>query len=186
MSCGLFAYIESTINGSFVHAGCTSICFLDDKNMLMSSTTEKQNRCDGLDCCHTTIPSYTNAFKINFTDDDFTNDDNIDMKGKLDGCKYAFVSDQSWLHDNSTAVLMPGVLNWPHVPVVLNWDLPHNSHYVRSLEKKLTSAISNSTVVCNITQSRSTRHESRFFCSCRKGYEGNPYLPTGCQGKVVS
>lgn len=152
----------------------------------MSSTTETKKKCHGLDCCHTTIPSYTKAFKIYFTDEDFTNDDNNDTKGKLDGCKYAFVSDKSWLHDNSAAVLMPGVLNWTLVPVALNWDLPHNSHYVRSLEKKLTSAISNSTVVCNMTQSRSTRHESSFFCSCRQGHEGNPYLPTGCQGKVVS
>ncbi|GMN55348.1 hypothetical protein TIFTF001_024467 [Ficus carica] len=151
------------------------------------TSTDRKNSCYGWDCCHTSIPSYTNAFEIFIIDDDFRNNNNDDdTKGK-DGCKYAFNADRNWLHDNSTEVFLPGVLNRTHVPVVLNWDLLRNSYHVQSLEDMLTSSPSNSSVVCNITSSISTRHETRLFCSCREGYEGNdPYLPRGCQGKVVA
>lgn len=195
LSCGLFAYIESKLKDDFVHAGCTSICSSDSNNNNNNKNSYKKNSCDELDCCHTTIPSYTKDFAIAFFQEDFSNnngtkgnrDNNNGAKENYDNkiCKYAFVADQQWLH-NSTEVLSPGVPGRTHVPVVLNWDLLYSLDYVKSLEKNITSVIPNTTVVCNTSQSRSTRDELSLFCRCQEGYEGNPYdILHGCQGKVV-
>ncbi|EXB77348.1 Wall-associated receptor kinase-like 9 [Morus notabilis] len=145
--------------------------------------------CDGLDCCHTTIPSYTKDLIIDFSPEAFSNnngtkgnrDNNNGAKENYDNriCKYAFVADQEWLR-NSTEVLSPGVPGMTHVPVVLNWDLLYNLDYVKALEKNIMSVIPNSTVVCNTKQSRSTRDELSLFCRCQEGYEGNPYDLHGC------
>lgn len=66
---------------SEVSAGCKSMC---------RPIGSRNNSCEGVNCCQTTIPSNVHTFTISFQPSG-TNTDN-------GSCKYVFVVDQQWLY----------------------------------------------------------------------------------------
>ena len=157
VSCGVPAVIHPVVNYNSVKhlAACTPVC--------PSENRTENDRCNGMDYCQTTIPSYLQAFKIDF-------------EGNSDGnCKYAFVVEKKWFESNSKNYLAIRERNY--VPVILNWDLIV-SEITANFEKKHVSMSSS----CNKTKATSSRYDTRLQCSCKGGYQGNPYLSEGCQG----
>ncbi|KAJ6857709.1 wall-associated receptor kinase-like 1 [Populus alba x Populus x berolinensis] len=148
--CGNFALNQ---NQSTI-GGCMSIC---DKN---SDST--MDSCSGINCCQTRIPSFLKVF-------------NVTMKGLDDGkgssgekqCRSAYLMDPIYNPNDMSQS--------EYVSVLLDWGID---------EKVLNASSYKSTdsSTCRILNSsiNSTNQSSIVQCSCKAGFEGNPYIYGGC------
>ncbi|CAN1126239.1 Wall-associated receptor kinase-like 9 [Linum perenne] len=75
--------------------------------------------------------------------------------------------------------------NQRHVPVMLDWKVDRESY---TLIQNTILMGSHSSYLCkslNITPKSSTRPMHLVYCSCKLGFQGNPYLEQGCQGTLL-
>lgn len=97
------------------------------------------------------------------------------------GCMYAFLVDYTVVNSS----LMENMNVSATVPVVLGWGIPSTLFTSLPISKDSDGKnIINSTYRCYF-HSISTFWNISFTCDCLSGYEGNPYLSDGCQGKVL-
>jgi hypothetical protein len=163
IGCDNFASMVSlngpnTTGGSVV-GGCLSIC---DKSKVINASS-----CNGINCCQTTIPSDLVAFTTTVAPiDNFPVPDN-------QACKSAFLVEEKWFQKRGS-IIMLDFLQTEVVPVVLEWRLPYTSFSSLPMVNNTTNCIIN----------HPSNRNTTFTCSCKKGFEGNPYLDGGCQGKV--
>ncbi|KAE9445137.1 hypothetical protein C3L33_22965, partial [Rhododendron williamsianum] len=87
------------------------------------------------------------------------------------GCKYAFMVDYQWFNDKD---IFNEVRETEYVPAVLDWV------YSKNTTCNTSGSFCGANAYCLDNAHTSWSPE----CFCDKGYEGNPYLPSGCQGKV--
>jgi hypothetical protein len=123
--------------------------------------------------CQTTITSDLVAFN--------TNTEPIIVPDQYTlGCRSAFLVEEKWFKAAYNVRLfsnMSSVVSY-HVPVVLEWGVLDTSFY-SVLNNIATYNSSNYTCI------PMSNRNSTFSCSCDGGYEGNPYILGGCQGKVL-
>ena len=140
-----------------VLVGCNSDC--DTKTMI-----DREAKCSGFNCCQTTVPSGNQVFNVTFKSK------NEESNGS-ENCKYAFLAEEEWFDPNITNPSYQMPLS-EDVPVVLDWTVS-NFTDINSTEADRRK----------VTWYNSTSYEgTQYFCG--RGYEGNPYLNTGCQGKL--
>ena len=157
--CDNFATIANIAPTVF---GCTSDC---TPNMKESGGL----RCSGFNCCESmNIPSGLQEFAVDFRS---INESKAreEPYGATEPCKYAFLVDQKWLEESKKDP--SSVLYWKYVPVVLDWGIknwPINTSESTKYEA-IYEANSNLSITIGV---------------CAAGYEGNPYLPWGFQGKL--
>uniref|UniRef100_A0A7N2LM53 Wall-associated receptor kinase domain-containing protein n=1 Tax=Quercus lobata TaxID=97700 RepID=A0A7N2LM53_QUELO len=136
-----------------VVAGCKSICA--DESMIEYI---KLKNCSGINCCITTIPSGIQVLNASFR--------SIKEENKVsEECKYAFLADDKWL---SSGDITYKVQLLEYVPVVLEWTA---SEFITVDPDELRRRNS---------EGYPTLYGTKYYY-CLKGYQGNPYLPTGCQ-----
>ncbi|XP_050286457.1 wall-associated receptor kinase-like 8 isoform X6 [Quercus robur] len=136
-----------------VVVGCKSNC--TDKSMIEDI---KLKNCLGRKCCITTIPSGIQVLNASFR--------SIKEENKVsEECKYAFLADDKWL---SSEDITYKVQSLEYVPVVLEWTA---SEFITVDSDELRRRNS---------EGYPTLYETKYYY-CLKGYQGNPYLPTGCQ-----
>ncbi|KAI3829558.1 hypothetical protein L1987_03684 [Smallanthus sonchifolius] len=97
----------------------------------------------------------------------------IESRNDQKGCKYAFMVDVDWFA-NLTDIYE--VQNMPSVPAVLDWRLSGNCNAFGPLVSRRNTSVCDSSAFCS----------NQSVCSCFREYQGNPYLPGGCQGKSLS
>ncbi|CAN6342368.1 unnamed protein product [Urochloa humidicola] len=149
-------------------------------------------KCSGIGCCQTPVPTAATTYDvrllfvyvalINPSPPDLSFSVLIAEEGWFDGNYSAF---------NSTAV--PPAERGTHVPAVLTWAI--RSSVLQGSNKTLDgnatcpSEIAGSSTACHSRYSSCTSiHPSDntirgYTCKCWDGYQGNPYLTDGCQGK---
>ena len=166
MGCDNFAYLQSDNFSLGIICGCMSVC---EKNTLQTNS----GSCNGIGCCKTTIPSdldlFTKWIAFMYKPSRISTED----------CNYASLVDQKWFEENLTNIFE--VRNMSHVPVVLNWEINANfsSLIMGSNSSHSTCQFANgSSLLGNVS--------STFTCTCDSGFEGNPYLLNGCQGKLLA
>ena len=159
----------SSYRNKFISVGCNNMALMTgiDPTVLVGCNSdcdtktmiEREAKCSGFNCCQTTVPSGNQVFNVTFKS----------KNGKNNGSKnrkYAFLAEEEWFDSNITNPSYEVPL-LEYVPVALEWT------------------------VSNFTDMNSTEadrrkvncYEGRQYY-CRYGYEGNPYLNTGCQGKL--
>lgn len=144
--------------------GCKSDCIVSKKSM---AATELVNgiKCSGFNCCQTSIPTGIQLLNVEFR--------SIEQDRTSEDCRHAFLAEEQWLAskkiDSSYEVQF-----LEHVPVVLQLAVS-NFTAIDSLELRRRNAFM--FIIDNGTE---------LYYSCRHGYEGNPYLSTGCQGKLLN
>ncbi|KAK7851199.1 wall-associated receptor kinase-like 2 [Quercus suber] len=133
--------------------GCKSNCV--DKSMIEDI---KLKHCSGNNCCITTIPPGIQVLNASFR--------SIKEENKTsEDCKFAFLADDKWLN-SSTKDLSYYVQFLEYVPVVLEWTA---AGFINPNELKRRNS-----------EGYPTLYGAQYYY-CLKGYQGNPYLPTGCQ-----
>ncbi|KAL0009272.1 hypothetical protein SO802_010774 [Lithocarpus litseifolius] len=161
IGCNNFASLNDAED--VVICGCMSVC--NNKTRAMNGN----NSCNGINCCQTTIPSDLQDFSLSLQP--------IDPKHDTDNpsCKYAFIVEQKWFETNLTNPFE--IQNMSHVPVVLEWliDSTLSSHVLGNNLSHEYDDI-NSTYRCS-TRSSSVGTLKALTCSCKPGFEGNPYFP---------
>ncbi|GMY19677.1 wall-associated receptor kinase-like 8 isoform X2 [Fagus crenata] len=137
-----------------VVVGCKSDC---NTNMI----DNKEVKCSGFNCCQTTVPTGIQVFDVDFR--------RINEGKASEECKYAFLADRRWLGSNNTDPSYD-VQFLEHVPVFLEWMASSNfSNMESSKDLRRRNA-----------DWDYTTYGVKYY-HCLYGYEGNPYLPTGCQ-----
>ncbi|KAE8100180.1 hypothetical protein FH972_018105 [Carpinus fangiana] len=154
VGCDTYAYLNGFQNSKPFTMGCMSVC----RNI----TNVDGRSCSGIGCCQVEIPPGLKNFTLNAYS--FYNHIQI---WSFNPCSYAFVVKKdrfsfspgylSSLKDNKT------------LPMVLDWAIGNET-------------CNKSNYVCG-RNSECYEPDSGYGyrCRCKAGYDGNPYLPHGCQ-----
>ncbi|KAL6282763.1 hypothetical protein ACE6H2_013692 [Prunus campanulata] len=140
--------------------GCMSFCD--------SLGSVDQDSCSGIGCCQTNIPSGMTNRTVELT----SFNHHSDIWG-FNPCSYAFIVEEGeFKFSNKTFQQLDKLEN---VPMILNWAIGVEEDPCDEAQKRQDYVCKgNSTCVNPINR-------SGYVCKCKKGYEGNPYHPNGCQ-----
>ncbi|XP_078167786.1 wall-associated receptor kinase 2-like [Carex rostrata] len=144
--------------------GCVSVC-LSMQGLVNGS-------CSGIGCCQTAIPLGMNYYTVRF-DHNFNNS-NVSSFSR---CSYAVLIEEDSFNF-STAYIT--TTNFRHenngtVPIVVDWAIGNETCIMAQRNKTSYACVSSNSSCVDSTNGPG------YFCSCNKGYEGNPYLLGGCK-----
>ncbi|CAL4888336.1 unnamed protein product [Urochloa decumbens] len=194
--CHVFAKLLTTDSDQIINS-CALVCNDDDETATdvdeeycsVHPRNPHCRKCSGIGCCQVPVPvgrasykvmvkSIHNAIPI-ISDDPFT----------------VLIAKQGWFNKNVTTELMSGA-DGTTVPVMLAWmvgsmvALPRPN---KTCDGNETCPSDLGTTICHSSHSSCTSYNSRFSnhtisytCRCWDGYQGNQYLPDGCQGEFKS
>jgi hypothetical protein len=145
--------------------GCLSLC-------TVNATMSKKNSCLGSGCCQTSIPKGLKSLKIIIG----SSSNHVDVF-EFNPCGFAFLEDKDSLDLSDWPLSRTPKLN-DTSNVVIEW-VAQNVTCEEAQAKK-------SSYACGInTNCNYSDNGHGYRCACKKGFEGNPYLEKGCQGKVT-
>ncbi|KAL4599894.1 hypothetical protein ACB092_11G159400 [Castanea dentata] len=160
----------SSYRNKFISVGCNNMAVMTGIDPMLvgcnsdcnsETIIDKEANCSaGFNCCQTTVPSGIQVFNVSFKSKDEKNN------GR-EKCKYAFLAEEGWFDSNKTNPSNEVPL-LEYVPVALEWTMSNFNTMM-----SLTEADKRK-VRCG-----STDYGAVYYCGY--GYEGNPYLNTGCQ-----
>ena len=187
----------SSFYNYFVSFGCNVIATIADTDQQVVGCKSRcntslingaRNSSSGFNHCIGPIPEYLQVFNV-----DFASTDNK----VLEGCNYAFLTDGSGLE---MLEFIKTVEKVDFIPVVLNWQI---YNWTNGWREMLDSFDNRRDFQCDIytfptsssnyywseaksfhnTISKHYDEISSLICNCAWGYEGNPFLSAGCEGK---
>ncbi|XP_071901394.1 wall-associated receptor kinase 2-like [Coffea arabica] len=161
VGCDALALVKGFGQNRSYATGCIPSC--DYKEDVIDGS------CSGIGCCQTDIPP--GAWNINVS---LTSLNNHTKVWDFNPCSYAFVVEEKAF--NFSASNLTNLSNDLSLPVVVDWTIEEGSCEVA--QRNTTS------YACSGKNSHCYEPFKGlgYRCSCDQGYEGNPYLPDGCQG----
>jgi hypothetical protein len=166
IGCDTYAWI---INEEFTYgAACLSLC-TEYVNM------SDGNPCSGSGCCQTSIPKGLKSLDISlFSFYNYTNVSDFNL------CGFAFIVDKSSFKISDWQLSRkPKYGNDAYrTDIVIEWVVKNET---------CEQAKANASAYACGANANCTYPESGqgYRCLCSEGFEGNPYLQEGCQGKLV-
>ncbi|KXG32614.2 hypothetical protein SORBI_3003G175100 [Sorghum bicolor] len=180
--------VQGTLLGGSgnVITGCSSFCSIDDKwtGAVVTTPDEGATACSGIRCCETPIPIGRPSYNVQFKYLDVENTGllpvavRIAEHGWFDSVAAQMLNNS--VRDSTLGTPVPVVLDWavastPIVPGTPAADAAGNSSCPSDAAR---SACRGSHSAChNVTNN----YRTGYVCRCQNGYDGNPYLSSGCQ-----
>ncbi|KAL5707332.1 hypothetical protein ACHQM5_025391 [Ranunculus cassubicifolius] len=174
-------YTFSEKSNRFISVGCNIIAFMQDYEtghstsgcLSLCTTIESlvSGSCLGNGCCQTPIPKGLKHFGPHITRPypDWHNE-----TFSYSPCSYAFLADHQKFSFQPSDIYALSFFNTTReVPVVLDW-------VIDNITCKDAKRNSSSYACMKNTDCVDSDNGPGYRCSCRDGYEGNPYLTPGC------
>lgn len=158
VGCDTYAIFEGVRGKEKYITGCMTFC---------ESLGSISESCSGIGCCQTSIPSGLQVRTVTMSS--YYNHTFI---WDFNPCSYSFIVEEGQSTFSSKS--FQELKSITRLPMVLNWaigDEPCDA----AQHRQDYACKGNSTCVNPLNL-------SGYFCECLPGYEGNPYLPDGCQG----
>ncbi|KAK3000586.1 hypothetical protein RJ639_021019 [Escallonia herrerae] len=162
IGCDIFAYVLDSGSRNYT-SGCASLC--DDPNPIVGLTATS---CSSVGCCQTTLPKDITSFDIRMF-----RINTFNRSWTTKPCSIAFFVDNkkfSGYTFNISEHIYPDFFAFP---TVYNWVIG-----------KITchEARKRGNLVCGMNSDCIDNAEGLgYWCHCKHGYQGNPYLPSGCE-----
>ncbi|GLT84909.1 hypothetical protein SLE2022_031180 [Rubroshorea leprosula] len=157
VGCDTFAWVEGFQGNNTYTTGCLTLCdsvdYVTDHN------------CSGIGCCQTSIAKGTYNFSVTVTS--YYNHTRV---WNFNPCSYGFVVEESKF--DFTSDDLRHLQNVNELPMVLDWS-------IRDVNGACGESIKEN--ACQGNSSCVRFDNDRYRCKCLEGFEGNPYLPSGCQ-----
>lgn len=160
--CGIFAYVTNKreANTTMYTDGCVSLC--TEKTMYEINPSTLYRTCLGIGCCQASIPAGLKSMYVHI----FHLQDNSSDPQELSSCSRAFVTEKSFLAFRGA----------DEMPMSMSWVAGNTT-----CEQIVGSASSDQPCGKNAHCTDYLKMEGH-RCQCNPGFDGNPYLPEGCQG----
>ncbi|KAM7474544.1 hypothetical protein LguiB_021787 [Lonicera macranthoides] len=160
LGCSTVAKITDSRTRSFM-TGCFSACY----NKVNLTEEDGGGGCTGRGCCRTQIPKGFKFLHMSLETE-------FELSRRFSPCTYAFLANQDWIGFTSINLTDTSDVSNHTSPVVVDW--------VVGKETCESFSINPSTYACgHNTNCNDSYNGPGYFCSCKQGYQGNPYL--GCQ-----
>ncbi|KAM1761995.1 hypothetical protein TB1_004596 [Malus domestica] len=159
VGCDTYAFFIGYRGEEEYTTGCMSQC------ADLGNAIDQRDTCSGVGCCQTKVPSGLQNGSV--TLGSFYNYTDVRDSHR---CSYAFLVQESEFNFNSTSFRELNVTT--QLPAIIDWVIGNESCDI--------AAKNESTFACKANSSCHNR-SSGYICQCWSGYEGNPYLPDGCQ-----
>ncbi|CAH9078552.1 unnamed protein product [Cuscuta europaea] len=159
---GSFSFRSSTSAGE-ISTGCGVTC---------DGPPEKKDawNCTGVGCCQEDIPVLADLMKFSFGVSDFGFRKDV---WKFNNCSHSFVAKKGWYHFKPDHLTYLGVQS---VPLVVNWGVGEENETCKTAAKERGYACRGLNTDCE-----DATYRRGYRCKCKPGYDGNPYLRSGCQ-----
>jgi hypothetical protein len=162
VGCDTYAYLNGFQNNDRFSMGCMSIC--------KSISNVANHSCSGIGCCQVDIPPGLKNFTLEAYS--FKNHTGI---SSFSPCSYAFVVKQD--HFNFSSDYLYTLKDNKTLPMVLDWAIGNETCKFAQIKPDYVCG-GNSTCL-------DLGNGYGYRCKCEDGYDGNPYLPLGCQGTYL-
>jgi hypothetical protein len=169
--------------------GCSSFCSISDNwsGAVLTSPSDSDTACSGIGCCETPIPIGRPTYGVQFK--------SLDNSHELDNQVPIAVriAERGWFDSVAARMLngsvsdatvirtaVPVVLEWAvaSTPVILPGVAPDGGNSSCPTDTAKSACRSSHSSCRNVTGN----YRSGYVCRCQDGYDGNPYLASGCQG----
>ncbi|XP_043712908.1 putative wall-associated receptor kinase-like 16 [Telopea speciosissima] len=159
IGCDTVATISESNDKDFM-TGCVSVC--------SKQGSVRDGSCSGIGCCQTPVPWGLKRFNVSLA-----SIDNHNKTWSFNPCSFAFLSEQNWFTFNLSYISALSLQSLK-IPIVMDWAIG-NQTCEETLRDTESYACGPNTNCSNSINGPGYR------CYCKDGFEGNPYLPQGCQ-----
>ncbi|KAJ6673075.1 WALL-ASSOCIATED RECEPTOR KINASE 2-LIKE [Salix viminalis] len=171
--CDTKAWVNYITYESTYGAGCLSSC-----TEYVEMTDE--NPCSGSGCCQTSIPKgIKSLFYYVYAADNYWN------VSDFNPCGFAFLADKRSLKISDWPLSRTPIYEKEEyaiaTDVVIEWVAENKTCEQAKANTSYYACGANA----HCTYPESGQGPQGYRCSCNEGFEGNPYLNDGCQGKLV-
>ncbi|XP_008802182.2 putative wall-associated receptor kinase-like 16 [Phoenix dactylifera] len=164
VGCHTLAYITGQNQKDSYAGGCVTVCG--------SSESLTNGSCSGIGCCQTSIPKGINYYKVSFN-----RNFNNSRVWKFNPCSYAVLAEADWFKFSTTYIKTRQLneTNGGRAPIVLDWAIGNETCEVAKRNTTSYACLSEHSDCFN------SSNGPGYICNCSRGYQGNAYLPNGCQ-----
>ncbi|KAI3842366.1 hypothetical protein MKX03_032767 [Papaver bracteatum] len=170
IGCDTFAYLVTCNDNASIGTGCLSSC-----NKIGDSTN---GTCDGIGCCEASIPSGLSTYEAIVGG--ISTSRGISTSGRRNlssnPCSYAFLTEKDSFNFSSSYLedfRNHGTLG---VLAVVDWAI--GTETCEEAQRNSTSYACGPNTICV----KGNNYVAGYRCSCKTGYEGNPYLNKSSTG----